>query len=292
MYTPSDLPKWTLLRAHDKRMKLSTSAPARRWITTSAITILIVTASPDRVWASPTVTPAQVTASIGTTIPPLTYTVFATREGLVGHRTANNHLITERDHFVALPSRRVLNTSDRRRDYQVTVCYDKRGRCATAPVFDIGPWNITDDYWNPAYVRQTWRDLPQGRPQAQAARQSGYNAGFDGFGRGVTNPAGIDLADGLFWDGLAMTSNDWIRVSYLWTGGIVAAVTADTLNIRLQPNTTTQIVRRSYGGYKLVLNCETTGTSTAGTTKWYRLSEGGYVTGSYVDSAGVAPPRC
>jgi hypothetical protein len=32
----------------------------------------------------------------------------------------------------------------------------------------------------------------------------------------VLNPAGIDLADGAFWDGLGMTDNDWVDVNLLW----------------------------------------------------------------------------
>src|SRR4051812_25806378 len=39
----------------------------------------------------------------------LTYKVFGTREGLVGHQTANGHVITSRDHFVALPSGKPLS---------------------------------------------------------------------------------------------------------------------------------------------------------------------------------------
>ena len=34
----------------------------------------------------------------------------------------------------------------------------------------------------------------------------------------MADPAGIDLADGTFWDGLGMTDNDWVTVTYLWTG--------------------------------------------------------------------------
>jgi hypothetical protein len=148
----------------------------------------------------------------------LTYRVYATREGLVGHRTANGHVIVPRDHFVALPSRRALNVPAGSRDYLVKVCYPRTGRCATAPVWDVGPWNTRDDYWNPSSVRQMWADLPRGTPQAQAARLTGYNGGRDQFGRTVPNPAGIDLADGTFWDGLGMRDNDWVRVTYLWTG--------------------------------------------------------------------------
>jgi hypothetical protein len=101
-------------------------------------------------------------------------------------------------------------------EYSVRVCADN-GRCETAPVWDVGPWNTRDDYWNPPSVRQNWKDLPQGTPQAQAAYQNGYNGGKDQFGRRVRNPAGIDLADGTFWDGLGLTNNAWVTVTYLWT---------------------------------------------------------------------------
>src|ERR1700712_2909307 len=95
------------------------------------------------------------------------YKIFATREGLVGGTTANGHKIVPKDLFVALPSRRSLsprNTSD----YAVKVCVPN-GRCAFAPVWDVGPWNTRDDYWNPKSRRQSWRDLPQGMPEAEAA---------------------------------------------------------------------------------------------------------------------------
>ncbi|WP_199185730.1 SH3 domain-containing protein, partial [Streptomyces carminius] len=141
----------------------------------------------------------------------VTYRLFATREGLVGHTTANGHVIQERDHFVALPSRRML-ASNGGHEYRVRLCY--KGRCETAPVWDVGPWNTRDDYWNPSAQREMWRDLPQGRPQAQAAYQDGHNGGLDEFGRRVANPAGIDLADGTFWDGLGMTDNDWVDVTF------------------------------------------------------------------------------
>ncbi|KAA2264821.1 hypothetical protein F0L68_07005 [Solihabitans fulvus] len=143
------------------------------------------------------------------------YKVYATREGLVGGTTANGHKITNRDHFVALPSRRGLSANGSH-TYSVRVCAAS-GRCETAPVWDIGPWNTIDDYWNPSTQRQSWRDLPQGRPEAQAAYQNGYNGGHDQFGRHVSNPAGIDLADGTFWDGLKLTDNAWVTVTYLWT---------------------------------------------------------------------------
>ncbi len=44
-------------------------------------------------------------------------------------------------------------------------------------------------------------------PQAQAAYKDKFNGGMDQFGRQVANPAGIDLADGLFWDALGLKNN-------------------------------------------------------------------------------------
>jgi hypothetical protein len=143
-----------------------------------------------------------------------TYRIFATREGLVGGVTANGHVIQERDHFVALPSRRML-AGDGGDEYRVRVCY--QGRCETAPVWDVGPWNTADDYWNTASRRENWNDLPQGTPEAEAAYLDGYNDGRDEFGRRVQNAAGLDLADGVFWDGLGMTDNDWVDLTFLPT---------------------------------------------------------------------------
>jgi hypothetical protein len=64
-----------------------------------------------------------------------------------------------------------------------------------------------------------WKDLPQGKPEAQAAYQDGYNGGYDQFGRRPANPAGIDIADGSFWYDLGLSNNDWVNVTYLWTSG-------------------------------------------------------------------------
>lgn len=161
-------------------------------------------------------TPDAISGAQATLLAPLTYRIFATREGLVGGTTANGHVIRSRDHFVALPSRKAL-CSRGGREYTVTVAAN--GRSATEPQWDVGPWNITDDYWNPAAERASWKDLPQGKPEAQAAYQDGYNGGRDGYGRRVANPAGIDLADGTFWDSLDLSDNSWIDVTYNWTNG-------------------------------------------------------------------------
>ncbi|MFI1567193.1 hypothetical protein ACH4ZX_29810 [Streptomyces sp. NPDC020490] len=141
--------------------------------------------------------------------------VYATREGLVGRTTANGHVITSDDHFVALPSRRALSPKGSGQ-YSVQVCGP--ARCETAPVWDVGPWNTHDDHWNPSTQREQWSDLPRGLPEAQAAHQDGYNDGEDEFGRRVANPAGIDLADGIFYN-VGLNDNGWVTVTYLWTEG-------------------------------------------------------------------------
>lgn len=147
--------------------------------------------------------------------PPLeapTFRIFATREGLVGRRTANGHRIRPRDRFVALPSWSVLSSRGGH-EFQVRVTY--RGRSAVLPVWDVGPWNTRDDYWSP---NRRYSDLPVGMPMAQAAREQGYNGGRDEFGRRIRMPNGIDIADGAFWDDLGMTHEDWVEVTFLWLG--------------------------------------------------------------------------
>lgn len=161
----------------------------------------------DTVTASPALRPSVTAAAVSSR-------VYATREGLVGGTTSNGHVIKSNDHFVALPSRRGLSPNGSGA-YSVQVCGP--ARCETAPVWDVGPWNTTDDYWNPSSVRQSFANLAQGLPEAQAAYQNGYNSGLDGFGRHVANPAGIDLADGTFYN-VGLNDNGWVTVTYLWTG--------------------------------------------------------------------------
>ena len=223
----------------------------------------------------------------------LSYEIFATREGLVGGHTASGHVIVENDHFVALPSRRGLSTRDSG-DYTVQVCADN-GRCEWAPVWDVGPWNTKDDHWNAADARQMWTDLAQGLPQAQAAKLDGYNGGFDQFGRVVRNPAGIDLADGTFWDGLRLTTNAWVTVTYSWTGsgpaGFIAAPVP--LNVRAAPTREAPQVGLAANYAQVRVQCQqhaTTATGTQGTTDlWYRLAPDMWVSAAYVSGVTDAP---
>ncbi|NDU74693.1 hypothetical protein GWI34_18980 [Actinomadura sp. DSM 109109] len=229
-----------------------------------------------------------------------TYQVFATREGLVGGTTANGHVITARDHFVALPSRRGLSPKDSD-DYSVRVCTTSGSLCEYAPVWDVGPWNTRDDYWNPPSTREMWPDLPQGRPEAQAAYQDGYNGGRDEFGRTVANPAGIDLADGTFWDGLKLTDNAWVNVTYLWTfngaRGTVRTAGAPA-PLRSSARTSAEAKGLVADRTAVVVECRVRGervTGARGTSDvWDRIGPGHYVPDAYVDAGpgGRAVPPC
>ena len=227
---------------------------------------------------------------------PLTYRVYATREGLVGYTTANGHVITTQDHFVALPSRRGLSPRGTG-DYSVRVCSTVTGRCAYAPVWDVGPWNVKDDYWNPSTVREMWKDLPQGKPEAQAAYLEGYNGGLDGFGRKVLNPAGIDLADGTFWDGVGLSDNSWVNVSYLWTAtgprGRVS-VTGGTLAVRSGPSSTNTAVGLVADRTHVNIECQVTGQTVTGpfgtSSLWDRIGPGNFVSHAYVEMFTIGRP--
>jgi hypothetical protein len=225
---------------------------------------------------------------------PRSYRVFATREGLVGATTANGHVIRDRDHFVALPSRRALAPRGSG-DYTVKICA-ANGRCEWAPVWDVGPWNTTDDYWNPPADRQAWQDLPQGMPQAQAAYHDDYHDGVDQFGREVLNPAGIDLADGTFWDGLGLRHNSWVTVTYLWTHpGSPASVRIPLLPVRSGPGEQYPAVGLAVRGAKLIVECATTGRTVTGgagaSDRWLRIGPGQFVPAVHVGFPAAAP-RC
>jgi hypothetical protein len=162
----------------------------------------------------------------------VTYHVYATREGLVGGRTSNGHIITSRDHFCALPSKTALN-SNGGYTYTVTIRNPANGRVASnVPQWDIGPWNINDNYWHSP--REAWTNLPRGTPEAQVAYQNGYNGGKDGSGRTVANPAGIDLADGTFWDDLGMVNNGWVDVTYNWEPATPPLIRDDYIGVLYQ----------------------------------------------------------
>lgn len=150
--------------------------------------------------------------------PPPTYSIYGTRQGMVGGRTANGHIITERDRFVSMSSWRTLNKKDKY-DYQIKIYNPANGKSATVPQWDVGPWNNNDNYWhNP---RDVFKDLPIGVPQAEKAYFDGHNGGKNEFGNKVQNPSALDIGDGTYIEDLGM--NGWavgkkIDVTFLFEG--------------------------------------------------------------------------
>jgi len=148
--------------------------------------------------------------------PPIapTFTVHATRLGLVGRRTANGHRIGKRDRFVALPCVCVLSSRGGN-EYMVRITYN--GRSVVAPVYDVGPWNTRDNYWDPQDQRY-FSDLRQGWPQDHAAFFDGHNNGRAQHGR-VRFPTAIDIADGIWWDDFGIKGDRAVvEVTFLWMG--------------------------------------------------------------------------
>jgi hypothetical protein len=142
-----------------------------------------------------------------------TWKVHATRMGMIGGRTANGHRITKRDHFVSLPSWRSLS-SNGGSEYMVRITYN--GRTSVAPVYDVGPWNVHDNYWDEQ--RERFGDLPRGYPQDHAAYFDGYNGGRAEKGR-VRFPTAIDVGDGVWWDDLGINGDRAVvEVTFLWLG--------------------------------------------------------------------------
>jgi hypothetical protein len=142
-----------------------------------------------------------------------TWKLHATRQGMVGGRTANGHRITKHDHFVSLPSWRALSPNGTT-DYVVRITYN--GRSSVAPVYDVGPWNAHDDYWNEQ--RERYRDLPRGYPEDHAAFFDKYNGGRAEKGR-VSFPTAIDIGDGVWWDDLGIKGDRAVvEVTFLWLG--------------------------------------------------------------------------
>lgn len=138
-------------------------------------------------------------------------TVKATREGLIGGKTASGYLVDMRVPFVALPARAALRT-------WVRLFNPVNGKGTRALVLDVGPWNEDDN----AYVFQTLTLNRLGVPVlfAQRTLEAGIReeitkgvrpmaeSGLDTRGR-KTNGAGIDLGE-LVWVALGMKDNSCI----------------------------------------------------------------------------------
>jgi hypothetical protein len=115
---------------------------------------------------------------------------------------------------VALPHRRLKDKGG----FRVGI---RRGEHrARAPVKEVGPWNIRDNYWQPRRHRDMWRSLPRCKPEAEAAYFKNFHRGRDQFGRKVLNPAGVDLTPRVAHRlRLKRYQNAWVYVRYPWARG-------------------------------------------------------------------------
>lgn len=115
-------------------------------------------------------------------------TVKATREGLVGGKTASGYIVDTVVPFVALPAWKALGRF-------VRVLNPTNNLYTIAIVLDVGPWNETDE----DYV------FKGSRPASETSK--------DTRGR-LTNGAGIDLGEKV-WNRLGMTGNTSVSWEFI-----------------------------------------------------------------------------
>jgi|HubBroStandDraft_6_1064221.scaffolds.fasta_scaffold1374887_2 hypothetical protein len=123
--------------------------------------------------------------------------VKATREGLVGQKTASGYIVDEIVPYCALPAVEALQ-----RFVKITNLLN--GHTAIGIVLDVGPFNTHDE----SYV------FGGARPKAE------FGVSISGDG---TNGAGIDLGQRL-WTKLGMTDNTDVDWEFLDVGDAVAYV--------------------------------------------------------------------
>ena len=137
----------------------------------------------------------------------------------------------------------------------VAVTDPDSGRCAVAPVLDVGPLFVEDNWWAPWYDREYSQDqgIPEAEP-AQAGGDVGFGPGFSDVGYNVAAdwaPAGIDLAEGT-WNQLRLDpglDSARLQVTLLWQAGIApedacgfgSTETIDSVNFRAGPSTDDEI---------------------------------------------------
>lgn len=90
------------------------------------------------------------------------YSALATQEDDVNGTTSNNHKVIQNDWFVALPSPEKLSSdnswTNRIRLSQVNQAGVTIRTCI-APIWDVGPWNTKDNYWDQDSSRTIYGQL-------------------------------------------------------------------------------------------------------------------------------------
>jgi hypothetical protein len=162
----------------------------------------------------PTKAPAQYEAAAASAyaVAP-TFRIRASRQGMVGGRTANGYIIPPHARFVSLPCWCALSSKGAD-EYKVRISY--RGRSTVVPVYDVGPYSARDDYWSQG--RSGYPDLERGWPMDHAAYYEGYNGRQADKGY-VRFPSAMDVGDGAWLDDLGIVGDQAeVEVTYLWMG--------------------------------------------------------------------------
>lgn len=225
--------------------------------------------------------------------------VFGTAaDGLVGRPTSSGQVLRGEDRLVGLPGCTVSScpwlapgtglegewgpqTSCAEGDglCWVELTNPATGACATAPVLDLGPMFVRDNWWAPTAERSY--GLPQGQPAA-AHVALGADLGFgpgrsdDGYdATGWSAPPAINVAAGT-WADLGLPADAGtapLRVRLLWQAGIfradacggaaepVANATAtDALNLRAAPDPAGDLLGTvPFGGRVTVVGAQESG---------------------------------
>ena len=169
------------------------------------------------------------------------------RDGLVGETTASGRVLAANDRMVALPACTVSScpwlppeTGPHAEWGPQESCAEEdglcwveltnpaNGNCTVAPVLDLGPHFLKDNWWA-SYERRTYT-LDQGVPAAEAALAGadlGFGPGISDRGAdvaaGFTVASGIDLAAGTWADlGLDVAQGTApLRVRMLWQAQVM-----------------------------------------------------------------------
>ena len=280
------------MSSNSRRLFLRMS-PALRFVAVLLIALMPLAL----ITARPTHVTADVVRSDAVNYGGGTYGVIASMfgapaDGLVGNTTASGHILRANDKLVALPACTesscpwlALSAGPKNKYGPQTTCAEsdglcwvqvyatETGRCTVAPVLDLGPLFVHDNWWD-ARKDRTYK-LPKGRPAAEIVRDGGdvgFGSGYSDRGYNIPRdfsygPA-IDLAAGTWNDlgfGLSRTLAN-VEVTLLWQAGINHAdacngagfslgnaSTTDVLNLRAGPGTSHDVIDVFQAGARVLV---------------------------------------
>lgn len=221
----------------------------------------------------------------------MTASVFGTEsDDLIGEMTASGRFVAEFDRIVALPACTASSCpwlsldADPTGDWGpqtdcaeangycwVEITSSETGLCAVAPVVDLGPLFVRDNWWETKPNRVY--SIARGVPAAEVARDGadlGFGPGISDAGYDIQNvyryAAGIDLGAGTFVD-LGLDPDEGITsvsVRLLWqapgdhttacNGSAGNGVAAEDVNLRTGPSTNDDVLQVIQPGSRLSIS--------------------------------------